>query len=120
MRSSFDGSDRKNGTPTEDVSRRHEALVQLLTAEQGRLFSFIYSLLPDPDRARDVLQETNLLIWRKSDEFVEGTNFRAWTSKIAHFKVLSHLRGMERDRHLFDEDLINQLVLCAIRNVPCF
>ena len=92
---------------------RNEALVQLLTAHQGRLFSFIYALLSDPDRARDVLQETNLLVWRKSHEFTEGTNFWAWASKIAHFKVLSHCREIQRDRHVFDEELLNELALTA-------
>lgn len=89
--------------------RRQETLVQMLAANQGRLFSFIYALLPDPDQARDVLQETNLTVWRKVDEFVEGTSFWAWASKIAQFKVLSHCRGKQRDRLVFDEALVNEL-----------
>jgi RNA polymerase sigma-70 factor (ECF subfamily) len=107
------GQDRTVTEPAATGTDRNEVLVQLLTAHQGRLFSFIYALLPDPDRARDVLQETNLLVWRKSHEFAEGTNFWAWASKIAHFKVLSHCRGIQRDRHVFDEALVNDLASTA-------
>src|SRR5262249_47364959 len=59
--------------------------------------------------ARNVLQETNLELWRKSAEFVDGTDFGAWSRKVAHFKVLAYLRDRKRDRLLFDEALLNQI-----------
>lgn len=48
-------------------------------------------------------------LWRKSDQFIDGTDFAAWSRKIAHFKILAFLRDKKRDRHMFDEALINQL-----------
>ena len=86
-----------------------EQFIQSLTDHQGRLFVYLVSLLGDVHEATNVLQETNLELWRKSSQFVEGTDFAAWSRRIAHFKLLAFLRDKRRDRHLFDEALLNQI-----------
>ena len=86
-----------------------EALVQLLTAEQLKLLHYIAMLLGDPHEAQNVLQETNLVIWRKSSEFQAGTNFSAWAHQIAYWQVRAYVRDRHRDRHVFNEKLIDQL-----------
>ena len=58
-----------------------EQFVRNLTDCQPRLYAFILSLLPNRDDASDVLQDTNLVIWRRSAEFTDGTNFVAWAYK---------------------------------------
>lgn len=80
-----------------------------LTDCQNRLYAYILSLLPDPERARDVLQETNVVMWRKADQFTAGTSFDAWACKIAHFEVLAERRRRCKDRHLFSDSLLEQL-----------
>jgi RNA polymerase sigma-70 factor (ECF subfamily) len=45
----------------------------------------------------DVLQETNLVLWAKREEFKEGTNFKAWAHTVARFQVLAHLRDKTRE-----------------------
>ena len=42
-----------------------ERFVTSLTDSQDLLYAYILSLFPDVDLARDVLQETNLVLWRK-------------------------------------------------------
>ncbi len=96
-----------NASMTAD--ERTERFIQCLTDHQSRLFAYLVSLLGDIHEARNVLQETNLELWRKSSEFVVGTDFAAWSRAIAHFKVLAFLRDRKRDRHLFDEALLNQI-----------
>ena len=86
-----------------------ERFIQSLTDHQGRLFVYLVSMLGDVHDARNVLQETNLELWRKSGQFIEGTDFAAWSRRIAHFKILAFLRDKKRDRHLFDEALLNQI-----------
>ncbi|MDR3636086.1 MAG: sigma-70 family RNA polymerase sigma factor [Isosphaeraceae bacterium] len=83
--------------------------MQCLTDHQSRLFAYLVALLGDVHEARNVLQETNLELWRKSSDFVVGTDFAAWSRTTAHFKVLAFLRDKKRDRHLFDEALLNQI-----------
>ena len=73
---------------SEGSSRSREAFVQLMTEHQGRLYAYVLSLLGDPDQANDVLQETNLVLWRNAGEFQMGSNFRAWAFRIAHFQVM--------------------------------
>jgi RNA polymerase sigma-70 factor (ECF subfamily) len=85
---------------------RTESFVQHLTGCQTRLYAYILMLLPNHDDAADVLQETNLVLWRKADEFTEGTEFGAWACRIAHFQVLAWFRDAKRDRLVFDPELL--------------
>jgi len=80
--------------------------VQLMISCQSRLYAFILSLMGDPDQANDVLQETNIVLWKKSDQFKLGTNFMAWVFKIARFQVMAYRQKKGRDRHVFDDDAI--------------
>jgi RNA polymerase sigma-70 factor, ECF subfamily len=86
-----------------------EAFVRNLTACQSPLYSFILSLLPDCNAADDVLQDVNLVMWRRAEEFVEGTNFMGWACQIARFKVLAYHRDQGRNRHVFDDQLLGTL-----------
>ena len=52
--------------------------VQQLTANQNRLYGYIFSLLGDHHRANDVLQETNMVLWRKAAEFQTDRDFIPW------------------------------------------
>ncbi len=86
-----------------------EEFVRLLTAEQGRLSSYIRMLVFDHHEANNVLQETNLILWRKVGDFQLGTSFVAWARKIAYWQVQAHLRDKKRDRLCFSEELAQQL-----------
>ena len=80
--------------------------VYQLTEWQNRLFGYLVTLLGDLHDARDVLQETNLVLWKKIGEFQPGSDFGAWARKVAYFQALAFLRDRKRDRHLFDDDLL--------------
>lgn len=83
--------------------------VYQLTDWQNRLFGYLVTLLGNVHAAHDVLQETNLVLWRKIGEFESGTDFGAWARKCAYFQALAFLRDRRRDQHLFDDDLLQQL-----------
>jgi RNA polymerase sigma-70 factor, ECF subfamily len=97
-------------SPPASAANTDELIVRL-TACQNRLYAYILSLLPDPDRARDVLQEANLVIWRKSSEYAPGTNFESWAYKIAYFEVLAERRRQLKQHRvvLLGDDLLKQL-----------
>lgn len=90
-------------------SQPNEKFVQLLTQHQNRIYTYILSLLGNPVDAHDVLQETNLVLWRKATEFELGTDFAAWAAVIAHYQVLYFRRRLSRDRLVFDEATVSQL-----------
>lgn len=99
--------------------RATEQFVQQLTACQDRLYALIRSLMLDADAARDVLQETNLVLWRKSEEFEPGddpaVNFGAWACRVARFQVMAWARDRGRERMVFDEALLGALAESAQR-----
>lgn len=86
-----------------------EKFVGMLTDAQASLYGYILSLIPDPDQAGEVLQETNLALWRTADRFQEGTDFLAWTCSVAYYQVLRHRKKQQRDRLRFDDEMLKTL-----------
>lgn len=91
------------------MQRDSEAFIELLTGAQTSVFAYILSLCHDRARAQDILQETNLTIWRKADDYEEGTHFTAWACRIAYFHVLNHRRKHSREQLVFDEEVFDYL-----------
>jgi len=59
-------------------SPRWDRFVAEIAGAQAGLRAFLRSLLPCPGDADDVLQETNLVLWRKREEFDEDDFFSLW------------------------------------------
>ena len=84
--------------------------VALIAASQPRIYAYIRTLMPDERSVDDVLQETNLVLWRESTEFQHDTNFHAWAYKIAYFQILAFYKKKKRQDWLsFDTELLDQL-----------
>lgn len=78
-----------------------------MLTNQNRLFGFIMSLVGNREQAGDVLQQTNLILWEKLDEFQPGTNFMAWAFQIARYQVMAYRQKQGRDRHVFDDEAVS-------------
>lgn len=89
-----------------DASDRNELFVELLTLHQRTLYGFIYTFVPNPADAEDLLQQTSLVLWQKFDEFDSQRSFPAWACGIAHFTVLDYFKKKRRSRIVFDDELI--------------
>lgn len=83
--------------------------VSLLTNHQRRLYGYIATLLPNPTDTEEVLQQTNLVLWSKAEEFVLGTSFRAWSFRIAYLEVIAYCRRSNRERQLFGAELLETI-----------
>lgn len=92
-----------------------DQFVQLLVDCQPRLYAYVRTLIPDAEHARDVLQETNVILWKKRDEFTLGSNFNAWARKIATYQAMAWRRNSGRDRHFFSDSLFEQIAAAADR-----
>jgi RNA polymerase sigma-70 factor (ECF subfamily) len=77
---------------------RVEEFVRLLGQNQRRLFLYVMSLVPNYNDAEEVLQETNLVLWREFGQFTLGTSFAAWACKVAFHQVLAWRKRRQRDR----------------------
>ena len=91
------------------MERDSEQFIELLTAAQTPVFAFIMSITHNRSKAQDILQETNLTLWRKAEKFEEGTNFNAWACRIAYFRVLNMRRKDKKEQLVFDEDVLDYL-----------
>jgi RNA polymerase sigma-70 factor, ECF subfamily len=92
-----------------NTSDRTELFVELLMLCQRTLYGFIYTLVPNPADAEDLLQQTSLVLWQKFDEFDRDRDFSAWACGIARFTVLDYLKKKRRERVVFSDELIAQL-----------
>jgi len=87
-----------------------KAFVTELTRHQGTLHSFLTSLLPGEDGIDDILQETNMVLWEKRDDFEPGTSFKRWAFAVARWQARAWLTARKRRNWLvFDDELVGVL-----------
>jgi len=86
-----------------------ESFVVLLTSAQCDLHAYVAYLLGGRDEARDVMQETNLVLWREAARYDPTRPFLPWAKSIAYYRVLTHLKKKSRERLVFDEDMVMRL-----------
>ena len=72
--------------------------VKELTKHQSSLRAFIVSLIPGSSDVEDVLQDTNVVLWKKMEEFTPDTNFTAWAFAIARNTVKAQHRKNKRNQ----------------------
>lgn len=80
--------------------------VRQLTLHQAAVLSYINSLMPGCSAAQDVLQETNIKLWEKKDDFIPGTNFKSWAFAVARFELLGQRRRLQRNGWLVFSDTV--------------
>jgi RNA polymerase sigma-70 factor (ECF subfamily) len=77
---------------------------------QPALREYVAALLSGRDGVDDLVQETNLFLWSKRTDFVEGTNFRSWALRVAWFKVMAARRDRAREgKVVFSDSMIEML-----------
>ncbi|MCG8586785.1 MAG: sigma-70 family RNA polymerase sigma factor [Pirellulales bacterium] len=107
-----------NASHPHDESReaRTQRFMALFTQYQRHVYYFIRSLIPNPTDAEEVLQQVNLILWQKFDEFEEGTNFRAWACRIARFEVFNFRARQNAERLRFSDEFLAKVADSATRN----
>ncbi len=86
---------------------RVEEFLGLIARHQRRLHLFVASLVPAAADAEDVLQETNLVLWREFRTFEPGSNFSAWACTVALNQVLAWRKKRQRDRLVFSDEFLS-------------
>lgn len=89
------------------LSRRK--FVQLLSINHSRIYSYILLLVPNQNAADDIMQDTCMVMYEKSENFQVGTNFLAWARAIAKYQILYYLKKNKRDRTVFNSHLLETL-----------
>ena len=70
--------------------------VLLITRHQAAIYAYILTIHPDRVAAQDILQETNLVLCRKLADFEPGTDFRAWSFRVAYWQTMAYLKRVQR------------------------
>ena len=91
------------------MSQPNPEFVRAVTECQSKIYAYALMMLADPEAAADVVQETNLVMWEKADDFDTIENFPAYAIGVAKHKILNLRRKMARQRVIFDDDVIEKL-----------
>ena len=96
----------------EESDNNQENFVRLFSKYEGNVRAFVSSLLPDWNGVDEVMQQTSLVMWRKSDQFNysgEDKSYLDWAFMIARYEVLKYRRKWATERLIFSEDVYELL-----------
>ena len=95
-----------------------EFLLQL-TSHQSSLYATIAALLGGVEGAHDILQETNVALMEKANEYDSARPFVPWAMTFARFQVLAWRKRQSRDRLVLNDELFAVLAdRLATDNTP--
>lgn len=77
----------------------------MLSEHQTLLRAYICASIIGGHESDDVLQKTNLILWKKRGSWRRGTSFKAWSMTVARFEIMAFRRDKARDRHVYEEDV---------------
>ena len=98
------------GRKSDDGGPQLQEFVSELTASQGRIRAFVVSLMPGSPDVGDVLQETNIVLWKSRGRYKPGTNFLAWAFTIARLEVLHYRTRAKRQRIVLLSDEVLEMM----------
>ena len=97
--------------PGTEEKKVPDAFITQLTNAQRELALYIRTLMGGDAAAQDVLQETNLYIWKNAAEFPKIENFLAWAKRMALMQVRKYRLYRQREgvQLVFDEPLFESV-----------
>ena len=95
-----------------------EEFVAQMTGHQTAILAFLLSLVPNRSDAEDLLQKTNLTLWRKQESFEPGTNFRAWAFSVARWEARSFAKERARKSWLVYDDEVASILSERLASIP--
>ncbi len=91
------------------ADQKAEVFARLLGRCQRKVFLYALGLIHNSADAEEILQETNVILWRKFDEYEQGTSFESWACRIAYFEALKYREKVARERRVFSSKLVETL-----------
>jgi RNA polymerase sigma-70 factor (ECF subfamily) len=81
-----------------------DQFIAQLAANQRRLYQYIFTLVPRPQDADDVMQDTLVVLWEKIEQFDAIKSFYAWAKRVAYLQAQNHRRRNKRLPMILDEE----------------
>lgn len=103
-----DGRNWADVSPAHTTDRTEEFL-EYFTRYHGRIFGYIFSMVPHEQDARDIFQKVCLLLWQKFEDFDREADFFAWACGMAYNEVRNYFRVTARSRLSFSQELLETI-----------
>ncbi len=88
------------------------------TLAQPVVSAFVTSVVRDFTARDDVLQEVAVAVMKSFDRYDPDRSFTAWAMGIAQNQVRLYLRGLQRERLVFDDEMIATLASAFEATTP--
>jgi RNA polymerase sigma-70 factor (ECF subfamily) len=89
-----------------------------LNESQGRLFAYLYAHVLNMADTEDLYQQVAMLLWQKFDQFVPGTDFGAWSIRVAELTIKNFVRTKRRSKVFFSDEVMERIVDRQSRLTP--
>ena len=94
-----------------DRDKRTLEFLKLFVRHEQEIYAYILTLVPNLHDADDLFQDGMAVMWKKFDQFQQGTNFAAWGVKIMHYQILDYRKKLARCKQvMIDNSLFEVLV----------
>lgn len=95
----------------QESDEKKEKIVLALTESQDILYNYLFLRLGGDDTAREVLQETNLAIWKNIGHLDAPENFLPWAKALANLEIRHYFTKRKRDdaKIVFDSEAVAAL-----------
>jgi RNA polymerase sigma-70 factor, ECF subfamily len=87
------------------------SFIQHWTSAQPAVAGYIRAVVRDSATAKDLLQETAMVLFRKFAQYDGERPFLGWALGVAKFQVLGHRRDEARSFLTFEPDLLDRFTL---------
>lgn len=91
---------------------------QLWTLAQPQVAAFVASVVRNFGDRDDVLQDVAVAVIDSFETYDPARPFAVWAMGVARNQVRLYLRRVQRDRHVFDEETVNCLVVAFAELQP--
>jgi RNA polymerase sigma-70 factor (ECF subfamily) len=95
---------------------RATRFIELLTSHQRDLYVYINTLLVGDSAAVDVLQDTNLDLWARLENFDSTRPFLPWAYGFAFQRVLAFRKSRRRSRLVLSDDMVQVISNAYVRD----
>jgi RNA polymerase sigma-70 factor, ECF subfamily len=88
---------------------RDDQFMDLLMANQGRIFGYIYAAVRNLDDAEELYQQTSIVLWSKFSSYQSGSDFARWAFQAAKYEILHFQRNRRRTAICFSDQALTNL-----------
>ena len=71
-------------------------------------------MIPNFADAEDVLQQANVVLWERFDQFKTGTSFMSWAGRVVYLEAMQYMRKRRQDKNQFGDEFLKNVASVAL------